>query len=144
MPDILTLTADEKLARLNAKAEWAKHHFGDLQNIIERFIGTEPKPYTVGFDHDSQPGYTRLYLLKDAEIPPPEIGLLAGDVAHNLRSALDHHTYYLWVVGTNGHGILGRKKPFGKAYFPIADDASEYKTSSVGKVEGMTDDAKKA
>jgi|SRR5215813_10035776 len=144
MPDILSLTADEKLVRLNVKLEWAKKHFSKLQAVSERFLTTDPKPYAVGFDHDSQPGQTLIYLLKDAEPTPTEIGLLAGDVAHNLRSVLDHLAYYLWVVGTNGKGIPGRKRPFGKAYFPIADDANEYQTSGVGKVEGMTDDAKKA
>jgi hypothetical protein len=127
------MTADEKLARIRIKVEWAKHHFRYLERSHRRFLKT--KPYAFSTDLNVETGYTEFRLLKDAEIPPDAIGLLAGDVAHNLRSALDHLAFQLWL---NSSLRTGDGK---HVYFPTFASAEKYKTSDGRKVEGMTEDA---
>ena|ERR1700686_4544840 len=129
------LTADEKLAAICVKIERAKKHFDDLKIVRQRFV--DSKPYAFSANENPQTGEVQLQIIHLTD-PPDEIGLITGDVVHNLRSALDHLAYQLVFVGTAGNG------PFKNAYFPISDTAAKYETSKIGKVKGMTQDAKEA
>jgi len=64
----------------------------------------------------------------------------AGDIIHNLRSALDHLAYQLVMVGTNDAVPLHPRR----IQFPIAESFSAYESRKARKVEGMRDDAKLA
>jgi hypothetical protein len=68
---------------------------------------------------------------------PNTIPSIAGDVLQNLRSALDHLAYQLFIV--NGGSGLGRH-----VYFPISDDATKYKAETPRKVKGLGQKAIKA
>lgn len=83
---------------------------------------------------DPQTG-DRSYYLAAAQDIPPVIPLIAGDVIHNLRSALDHLAYHLVYVGTGGAG------PFKNVYFPISRSTELYRAERGGKVRGMRQDA---
>jgi len=131
------LTADEKLAAIGVKIERAKKHFDNLKIARQRFVDAEPKPYSFSANDNPETGEVELQIIQLTE-PPDEIGLITGDVVHNLRSALDHLAYQLVFIGTNGNG------PFKNAYFPISNSAAKYETSKIGKVKGMTQDAKEA
>jgi hypothetical protein len=133
----MTLTADEKLAAICVKVKWAKKHFDDLKIARQRFIDVDPKPYAFSVNENLETGEVKLQVIQIAE-PPAEIGLLTGDVVHNLRSALDHLAYQLVFVGTKGNG------PFRNTYFPISDTAKKYETFKRGKVKGMSKRAKEA
>lgn len=125
------MNSDEKLARIHLKVERAKKHLSELQIARNRFI--ETAPYRVVSEHDSQTGQT-LDKVFDLQVPPAEIGLIAGDVAHNLRSALDHLAYAL-VIASGG-------TPTKQTAFPIYDDPAKYKAHSRRQVEGMAQTAK--
>ncbi|GAC1399098.1 MAG: hypothetical protein NVSMB56_14050 [Pyrinomonadaceae bacterium] len=60
-----------------------------------KFINSNP--YRIERESDPQTGYN-VYRVFDIQTPPVEIGLLAGDVIHNLRSVLDHLAYQLVYV----------------------------------------------
>lgn len=120
------MTADERLAFIRVKTEWAKKHLRDLEIARDRFI--ETKPYAVHCETDSNTGYL-VYKITRIDPPPPVIALLTGDTIHNLRSALDHLVYQLVLV----NGAVPTKQ----TAFPVFDDAVSYKTGSIGKIKGM-------
>ena len=106
------VTGDEMLALIRAKVERAKQHLDDLKVVRDRFIQSEP--YLVDSKENPDPRYVDFYLT-NIEAPPNEIGLVTGDVIHNLRSALDHLAYQLVLV--NG------ATPTRQTCFPIFDSA---------------------
>ena len=71
------------------KVEWANQHIKHLNTAISGFIESHRELLTI--DRNPEDGSYRLNLT-GAKIMPPEIALLIGDTAHNLRSALDHVT----------------------------------------------------
>jgi|ERR1043165_827506 hypothetical protein len=121
------MTPENRLRVIQVKIERAIKHIDELGIACTKFI--DSKPYTVGRDTDPKTGYNRYYVT-DLKPPPLEIGLIAGDVIHNLRSALDHLAYQLVIV--NG-GIPSRWTSF-----PIFDSAAKYKTMDTRKVSGMS------
>ena len=70
----------------NAKAKRAQRHLDELERALDEFYAL--KAYRFIEDHDSQPGQ-HLYRLKIDHPPPVELGLIVGDFANCLRSALD-------------------------------------------------------
>jgi len=121
------MTNDERLTLIQKKIERGIKHVDELAIACKRFIETDP--YTIGREIDPQTGYYR-FNVNDLSIPPAEIGLIAGDVIHNLRSALDHLAYQLVLV--NG------QVPLRQTCFPIFDDPAKYKTMDPRKVRGMS------
>ena len=114
------------------KIERANKHIRELQAAILAFNATNP--HEISAKRDSQMRKLIYYILR-AEPVPVEIAMISGDILHNLRSALDHLAYQLFMVGTGGVGDPRH------VYFPIFDDAAKYKTGAGGKVKGMRQDA---
>ena len=63
---------------------------------------------------------------------PVELACITGDIIQNLRSALDHLAYDLWVKESNGQGRDD------KIYFPIDKDEATYNRSKTGKTQGIS------
>ncbi len=126
------MTADERLALIRVKIERAKKHLGDLQIARQSFFDTHP--YEVSTDRNGKTGNAVYYLSRIHEMPPI-FSVVAGDVLHNLRSALDHLAYQLVLVGSPGI------TPKREVSFPIYSDATEYETDRGRKVEGMSEAA---
>jgi hypothetical protein len=124
------MTADERLNLIRAKVERAKQHLRDLEVAHDRFFNSNP--YRIEREYDSQTGHN-IYRVFDIQTPPAEIGLLAGDVIHNLRSALDHLAYQLVQVNGATHSK--------QTAFPIWDSASDYKAQRARRVKGMAQSA---
>lgn len=124
------MTADERLTLIWVKIERAKHHLHDLEVVRAGFINGNP--YRIEREYDPQTGYN-VYRVFDIQTPPVEIGLIAGDVIHNLRSALDHLAYQLVYV----NGAIYSKQ----TAFPIWDSALEYKAQRARRVKGMAQSA---
>jgi hypothetical protein len=79
------------------------------------------------------------YVVRVRDVPPA-ISLAAGDIIHNLRGALDHLAFQLYLIGPGGQaGGAGSR-----IYFPIADDAAKYKAESPRKIKGLARAAIKA
>jgi hypothetical protein len=66
----------------------AKKHVGDLEAEIIAFWAT--KPYEIETEGDPKTGVGSIRIKGDPKPLPDSIPLIAGDAAHNLRSALDH------------------------------------------------------
>jgi len=133
----IPMTADDRLARVRAKVERAKQHIVDLNLRLKAFL--DSKPYVVGTQRNPE---TRqlIYFLTGVRNLPPSIGLVVGDVIQNLRSALDHLAFQLYMLGPGGQaGGVGSR-----TYFPIADDVAKYKIEAPRKVKGLRPDAIKA
>jgi hypothetical protein len=126
-------TADEKLALIRAKVERAKKHILDLEIARDRFIETEP--YVIEPERNPQTG-NYIFRVTKLQPPPHDIGLIAGDVAHNLRSALDHLAYQLVLVN--------KETPNRSTEFPIFDDAARYVAHSHRKIKLMSQSAQDA
>ncbi len=127
------MTADERLALVQLKIDRATEHINSLKNAVRVFF--DSKPYKVSTKRDPQ---TRklTYFVSDVKPSPPSFATITGDAIQNLRSALDHLAYQLFLVGTNA-ATSGRH-----IYFPIASGAEEYARKSPRRLQGMRQDAK--
>src|ERR1700733_6459266 len=110
----------QRVNELLVKVDRAYKHLVDLQLAYARFFGP-PNPYEVIAEDDAEAGERTFYLRIHKEITS-EFPTLIGDIAHNLRSALDHLAWHL----------VQSSPVFPKAedrsiYFPIFEDASEYR-----------------
>jgi hypothetical protein len=74
------------LAGPRLKIERAERHVRELEAEIRAF--RERNPYRVVRDHDAQAG-RYVYRVKTVEDVPACLSTIIGDIAHNLRSALD-------------------------------------------------------
>lgn len=128
------MTADERIATVRLKIERAEKHIRDLDAEIVAFL--KENPYPVSRYQDPTSGYVVHYV--DSVRPiPPAISLIAGDAIANIRSALDHLAYQLFLVGSGeGDGT--------HVYFPIFDSVQEYEAKSGRKIKGMSEEAKRA
>ncbi len=124
------MTADERLSLIRVKVERARKHLRDLELARDNFINS--KPYRLERESNLGTGYN-IYRVFDIQTPSAEIGLIVGDVIHNLRSALDHLTYQLV--------LLNGASPTKQTAFPVFDDAKKYTTGVAGKVKGIAQSA---
>ena len=109
-----------------AKAARAKRHLDELDRALDEFYALQP--YRIVEDHDSQPGQ-HLYRLKIDHPPPVELGLIVGDFANCLRSALDHLAWEL-ALSTN-------PTPYKRTEFPIFKDREEFADAGRRKVRDL-------
>jgi hypothetical protein len=126
------MTANERLALVQLKIERANKHIIDLNSAVRSFL--DSNPYEVRAERDPQ---TRkpVYYLARVDATPVCLATIAGDAIQNLRSALDHLAYQLYLVGTNDG------PPSNHTYFLIERDATEYKRRLPPKVKGMRQEA---
>jgi hypothetical protein len=129
------MTADERLAQIRVKVERAKKYVHDFEVERKRFMDAEP--YTVETDFDPNSGYniSRVMNLKN---PPAELGLIAGDIIHNLRSALDHLVWQLVEIGCAQSGVTLTKRERQQIGFPIWQLSTEYHAQRHRRVKGMS------
>ncbi|MGY4281488.1 pantothenate kinase [Bradyrhizobium sp. LM2.7] len=127
------MTADERVALIWLKIERANKHVRDLNDAIVAFMAA--KPYKVEVRRDIE---TRkpTYFIAEVKPVPQDITVLLGEAIQAFRTALDHLAYQLFLVGTAGSVGVGKH-----IYFPIARDATEYKSSSPRRVVGLRQDA---
>jgi hypothetical protein len=106
----------------------AKRHYAELEATLEIFFATTP--YKISTRRNDE-GKLVYYLSEVTEVPA-ELSLITGDVVQNLRSALDHLAYDLWVKEANSQGRGD------KIYFPIDKDQASYNKNKAGKVQGIS------
>ena len=80
---------------------WVKHeralgHIQALNAACGRLVGAEPRPYrlAVAFEPDAECHVVRFLELRS---PDAQLGAIVGDVAHNLRGALDAAAWQLAI-----------------------------------------------
>jgi hypothetical protein len=100
--------ADLYLDGVLAKLNRADAHLKALQAEIPAFFDRDP--YSFREDLDCEAGQYSLHI-EIREQPPLLWSVIAGDLVHNLRSALDHLAWQLVLVSNN--------KPSSNTQFPI-------------------------
>ncbi len=117
------LSADERLALLRVKIERAKKQFRDLASDI---LATERTTVVIDKGYERGQSTTNHGVIYSTElewrrnVPRFSAEVLAGvgDIAHNLRTALDHLMCHLLTIA--GSGITTRD------CFPISKDNTSY------------------
>jgi hypothetical protein len=98
-------------AGVYAKLDRADEHLAELKGLLlEHMTRPDLVSGTVEYDATEQ----KLYRDWKVQTLPPKIPVVAGDVVHNLRSALDHTVWQL-VIANGGH-------PTSNTQFPICSD----------------------
>jgi len=115
------MTWQIKLAR-------ARRHYTELETVLKMFLSTNPYKISTRRNDAGK----LVYYLSDVADAPAELSLIAGDVIQNLRSALDHLTYDLWLKEANGQS--GQTK----IYFPIDKDQASYDSNKARRTRGIS------
>jgi hypothetical protein len=109
-----------------AKVERAIQHINKFSQDAAPF---EVWNHIVRAEADPQAGVMRLYAVQigGREPPPNYLVLLAGEIAYQLRSALDHVIY-----------LLAKKAPDRRRQFPIFKERKEYIARAPSMIEGVS------
>jgi hypothetical protein len=120
------------LAGVLAKLNRAQEHLEALHSQLPAFLDRKPHRFSAELDPERRRYSMRVTILED---PPLEWSIIVGDIAHNLRSALDHLAWQLVIASGN--------KPSGGTQFPIfsTEPVSRNQRESWNRmVKGMRDD----
>lgn len=110
----------DPLASAKGKVRWAKDHLKVFDKDCERFLEKEP----FRFYRECGPqAYEQIFRFKPRATPPSDLSLLAGDILHNARSALDHAVYGLSL----DHAPTLSDSERRSLQFPIVRDVTEFK-----------------
>ena len=124
----------DPLEGCRAKIERAKEHFLDLNAEIETFASLNP--YGVSVYDDAQTG-ERIWLAKVTAQPPIRWGVIVGEIAHQLRSALDHLAWQLVLDG----GGKPETRPGGTEFPIFWKGADKFETSGRRRLKGASERA---
>lgn len=107
--------------RLNRASE----QLNSLKAEIEQFIGRNPYRTPIKLDPNAewQTMYWRIL-----EEPSPRWGVIIGEVAHNLRSALDHAVWQAALLHLEREPTEEEAR---NIYFPIANTERQFTSSAV-------------
>ncbi|OGA54641.1 MAG: hypothetical protein A3F74_15310 [Betaproteobacteria bacterium RIFCSPLOWO2_12_FULL_62_58] len=118
--------ANSKLEGPKLKVERAKRHIDELEREIEVYRQTKPYSITPNIDTAAPGEVINIDLPK---VVPMNLSVIAGDVLHNLRSALDQLVCRLaersGANSTNG------------VYFPFGRDSAEFEAAAKGKIKKL-------
>ena len=118
------------------KLRRAKYHLKVVDDLVEGI--KKRNPYHI-VDEVVRNGQTRERILRFEQVEdvPPDVSLLIGDICNNLRSALDHLLWQLWLL----------KDPAfeGNVYFPICDSPVAFNDKrTTGYIKGLSEVQKAA
>lgn len=88
----------------------SKDHLERLDREINKFLGGKPEPYKLVSDLDPKTG-KGAYRVSVIKEPDARWGVVIGEIAHNLRAALDGLTWQL--------AMLNPGEPHARTGFPI-------------------------
>jgi len=125
----------DPLSGVEAKRARATDHLNTLFDATREFIESEPYVVTEKFDAERN---RFIYNVAARRDPPESIGVILGDVVHNLRSALDHLVWQLVLLYGNHPGRWNQ--------FPIYSGRQDFLTDVVhaerGPLHGIPQDSK--
>jgi hypothetical protein len=116
---------NDLLDGIRAKIERASIHLSQFEHHASPF---QRRAYTTRVEPDFKAGVFRL-IAKDMGVgdPPIQLRLLAGEIAYQLRSALDHLAFIFAVQVSEW-----------SREFPIFDTRDGYETKGRAKIKGMS------
>lgn len=88
----------------------------------------------IAYDHDVQSGVYTIWI-EGYEEPPSSLGLIVGEVAHNLRAALDNTVYDLAIRNS------GQPSPKNRLQFPIVSCRADWKPQGGSDILGLSQKA---
>lgn len=120
--------SEERLLGIRSKIERAKKHIREFDSIVQEI--RDLKPYESFSEHDRQTGQNLIKVrMRSTPFQLPELGIIAGEVAHQLRSILDH---LAWQLVESGGAVPDRF-----TCFPICETLASFKASDSRKVKGI-------
>ena len=114
------------------KCERAKEHLDNLTAEIAAYYSR--KPYAISRDVHPEDPTRQVFRLNVREEPPLRLGIILGDVVHNLRSALDHLAFQLALV----HTPMMTPKEETRIEFPIYKDSTLFNTEGLRKIDKLS------
>lgn len=124
------MTADERLSLVRNEIEGADQEFQKFEAARKAFWKTNPYEFRLKANPETGHG---IYYMGRVESVPVDLRILAGNIFNKLRGSLDALSHQL--VLTNGEISTA------DTGYPFCETASEYESVSVGKVQGMGQDA---
>jgi hypothetical protein len=116
-----------------AKLNRAQETIETLDGEIKAFVKNDPNRFEIFADF--QKAFEDVFKVRGDPDPPLRFAVIAGEVVHHLRSALDHLLYALIV--NNGFS------PTKNAQFPICDNKEFLeKACKRGRIQGTNIQAK--
>ncbi len=114
----------------NAKVDRAEELLETLADEWRAFLDTNPWPSRI--DDRTEPGWHRVCLDFTAP-PPPRFAIVVGEVAHDLRSALDH---LAWREAVECVGLQEAECHASVITFPLAKSPAAFKSAQTLKYVG--------
>jgi len=113
-----------------AKIERAKEHRDALDAYITEQAAIESNRPRLGVKFDAQSGNHIAYVnyMPDITTIMERTSVILGDIAHNLRSGLDHLVFQLALANTQG-----RLPNYRRVQFPIEDKPTRFNTRCTDK-----------
>jgi len=133
----MSLRALDRLILIRVKIEWAKKH---LRSLAAESLTLQHTTVVMRDENTGVPPHPIAMLWGDFPSVPVlsfDAACLAGDVVHNLRSALDHLAQQLALVGCPSL----TDKELRQIEFPIAESLAKYEADKARKVKGMKPEA---
>ena len=113
-----------------AKVDRAEIRLDELADEWRAFLDTNPWPSWV--DDRTEPGWHSVYF-DFSTPPPPRFSVVVGEIAHDLRSALDH---LAWREAVECVGLQQAESDAAIITFPVAKNASDFKSANTLKYVG--------
>ncbi len=115
------------------KVDRARVHIDALDRGVAAFKASDP--FSVVFEGHTEDG-GNIFRFDVRSQPPPDLGLLVGDIVANLRASLDHLTWQLALANRGGN------RPSKRTAFPIYDTPNTYSTGSKDKLKHVGHEAR--
>jgi hypothetical protein len=101
---------------------WIKHnralrHINELNAECAKFLNGDPRPYLITVDYETDAS-CHVARFVEVKAPGPEVGAIVGDIAHNLRSALDVTAWQLAIE----HDRKAAKANRRRITYPLTSD----------------------
>jgi hypothetical protein len=121
----------DAMSDVYAKLRWAEKHQADLMAVGHEYLradGGDERPLGVEFDYGRPPVVVAKFIVD--EPMPDDIGLHAGDLIHNARTALDH------VLARLKDHLGGDAR---RGTFPITESDADWKGRVYPRRDGKRD-----
>jgi hypothetical protein len=120
-----------RLDGVRAKIERATEH---VEKLITDARDMERRAYAILQERNAEGGTITVFVKQVGPVDPPiQLALVAGEIAYQLRSALDHLVYQLIVAN--------RQSPNRLSQFPIFAARDKYVARAPSMIEGVSSSA---